>query len=501
MLKHIKLKNIFIFALVFFVISIFLSVMIFADNSHSYDFSNFSEADSVNFVLDHDIEIPEIVVKSGNMASFTREIILRSYNSPTIPFCFNYSKTQKYAEDIRLAVQSYIKSNDIPSTASTTTYTLQYNKVKNNDGYWVTSGGAYKWEWQFYNCYAYSIKRAERPGFYDGGFFQYDPGQMCGEGTFEECSNISELAELVKKDLIIMGFTNVSLSSTIPTISSSEELICVRRNATDYHFMRYDISTDAWYHKPGNTAVLKYNYTPSNNRLWYAENSHMGIERADTTTYTSDIIYIKYSKNQLNVNHGTSLRKYINAGKDIFCEFNISDSEYYDISLNSLYSFVYEIYDENFDVILSGIGTSFNLIELLEPGEYYLRINFESITCLSYIDVQINHHTTHSYDVCTYNDNSSHLQVCLCGHSQTETHYVKRSSIVNNRFAQCLGCKRLLDLFEDTAYIESQPIIKISLNGSYILNNGIIVLVDADIEQFMNGTLKFYNVNSAPITE
>ena len=55
MLKHIKLKNIFIFALVFFVISIFLSVMIFADNSHSYDFSNFSEADSVNFVLDHDI--------------------------------------------------------------------------------------------------------------------------------------------------------------------------------------------------------------------------------------------------------------------------------------------------------------------------------------------------------------------------------------------------------------------------------------------------------------
>lgn len=37
----------------------------------------------------------------------------------------------------------------------------------------------------------------------------------------------------------------------------------------------------------------------------------------------------------------------------------------------------------------------------------------------------------------------------------------------------------------------------VTRNGSYILPNGIIVLVDEDIEAFMNGTLVFYNKDEA----
>lgn len=36
-------------------------------------------------------------------------------------------------------------------------------------------------------------------------------------------------------------------------------------------------------------------------------------------------------------------------------------------------------------------------------------------------------------------------------------------------------------------------ILKISENGSFILSNGLVVLVDEDIEAYMNGTIIFRN--------
>ena len=41
----------------------------------------------------------------------------------------------------------------------------------------------------------------------------------------------------------------------------------------------------------------------------------------------------------------------------------------------------------------------------------------------------------------------------------------------------------------------------VSVNGSYILQNGIVVLVDSDIEAYLNGTLVFYNINDVPTVE
>ena len=44
-------------------------------------------------------------------------------------------------------------------------------------------------------------------------------------------------------------------------------------------------------------------------------------------------------------------------------------------------------------------------------------------------------------------------------------------------------------------------IAKVTINGSYILPNGIIVLVDADIEAYENGTLVFYDKDNLPVTQ
>ena len=42
---------------------------------------------------------------------------------------------------------------------------------------------------------------------------------------------------------------------------------------------------------------------------------------------------------------------------------------------------------------------------------------------------------------------------------------------------------------------------KISANGSYILPNGIIVLVDEDVEAYLDGTLVFYDKDKVPVVE
>ena len=40
--------------------------------------------------------------------------------------------------------------------------------------------------------------------------------------------------------------------------------------------------------------------------------------------------------------------------------------------------------------------------------------------------------------------------------------------------------------------------MKYSINGSYILPNGIVVLVDEDVEAYFAGTLRFYKKNEIP---
>jgi hypothetical protein len=42
---------------------------------------------------------------------------------------------------------------------------------------------------------------------------------------------------------------------------------------------------------------------------------------------------------------------------------------------------------------------------------------------------------------------------------------------------------------------------KVSANGSYILPDGTIMLVEEDIEAYFNGTLVFYDKDNVPQTQ
>ena len=56
-------------------------------------------------------------------------------------------------------------------------------------------------------------------------------------------------------------------------------------------------------------------------------------------------------------------------------------------------------------------------------------------------------------------------------------------------------------LKDDIVQVGPMSITKVTLNGSYILPSGIIVLVDEDIEVYENGALVFYDKDSLPQTQ
>ena len=70
------------------------------------------------------------------------------------------------------------------------------------------------------------------------------------------------------------------------------------------------------------------------------------------------------------------------------------------------------------------------------------------------------------------------------------SHVVKQGSFPSTGgYAMCLLCRGQASM----GNLNSMPTgdLPHSLNGSYILPNGIVVLVDEDIEAYMNGTLVF----------
>ena len=108
--------------------------------------------------------------------------------------------------------------------------------------------------------------------------------------------------------------------------------------------------------------------------------------------------------------------------------------------------------------------------------------NTHSKVCFCGKVIQESHLHTNKY---TKLDNTNHKSYCICGHSIKEGHVV---TTFNPNY--CIKCKGTI------AAITPGPLSNVykthtSINGSYILSNGLIVLVEDDIVTYFNGTLHF----------
>lgn len=97
-------------------------------------------------------------------------------------------------------------------------------------------------------------------------------------------------------------------------------------------------------------------------------------------------------------------------------------------------------------------------------------------------------HESHSYNFSyEWVDYTKHLASCECGEEKQMSHVVQAGSSTG-MYKTCLLCGGLAR----TGIIHfSTRFLKMSKNGSYILPNGVIVLVDQDMELFFKGELIF----------
>ena len=123
--------------------------------------------------------------------------------------------------------------------------------------------------------------------------------------------------------------------------------------------------------------------------------------------------------------------------------------------------------------------------------------DFYKCLCCKYIAEVV--HDAHEYTEWKNYSTTKHIEVCsLCGQTGTITsaHVAKTTGALIGK-GVCIYCGAPLDLYNN-GFPSIMSITKYSINGSYILPNGIIVLVDEDIEAYENGTLVFYDKNNLP---
>ena len=143
------------------------------------------------------------------------------------------------------------------------------------------------------------------------------------------------------------------------------------------------------------------------------------------------------------------------------------------------------LYDED-----SGTAENFKFNYYLNEGQIiYLRVTGVNQYTSGTFNMKISINHNHSYTYYQHNS-TSHKAICECGNESIQAHAVSAGG--TSRFKPCLLCGYIVDTGTTPGIIGPMSSIKYKTNaGSYILPNGIIVLVDEDIEAYLNGTLEF----------
>ena len=116
----------------------------------------------------------------------------------------------------------------------------------------------------------------------------------------------------------------------------------------------------------------------------------------------------------------------------------------------------------------------------LESGTEYSALTFST-------------YHTHSYSY-LWKSYTQHRTNCVCGINRLEGHAVSSGSFIQgNQYATCLLCGGPASMgFIVPLSLNDLPR---SANGSFILPNGVVVLVDEDFDAYLNGTLVFIDPN------
>lgn len=249
--------------------------------------SDMTASECLDFIKQQGVEIPDDLDEE-TWAIFVKSIIEQVEQNPYCEFVFSYSVTLAFANEIKRVVNNYHNISSVQTSFVTGDYTTLADHYTLQDS---VATGAWISAYADFNCYIYAI------GIPD--ILKTNPGYFSGQ-SYSLSLGVYGTADRVIDDLEELGYERVFRANTMDTsnLCTNESIICVRLGDYDYHFMKYDAGD--WYHKPGESAILRYKYTPSVMRVWTNEAYFQSGAVAGEITYDSPIVYISYNGHDWN---------------------------------------------------------------------------------------------------------------------------------------------------------------------------------------------------------
>ena len=314
-----------------------------------------------------------------------------------------------------------------------------------------------------------------------------------GQNSFENCTNL--LSITLSNNLTAINnaafkgctsLTSISIPSTVTSIGddafkncSALTSVVVGRNAAPIT----TLGSNAFSGCPSSLQI-----TAPQNRVGDYKNDINWFAHRNKIPFNPNSYYAYYVNNASNIN----ITNNISAGYNIVYKLIVSDTNTYKIESSSTYNVMLKIYDSNMMLLNSNV----NILScyLTSGSTYYLSIEFNNASFSGTISTNIiqdsNHYHNYSY---SWNSYINHRKYCACGNSSLKAHVVSPDAFNNGQqYAECTLCHGLVSIGANPMSQNNYPY---TLNGSFILPNGVIVLVEEDYEAYMNDTLVFINPN------
>lgn len=178
--------------------------------------------------------------------------------------------------------------------------------------------------------------------------------------------------------------------------------------------------------------------------------------------------------------------------RNTMCKLVVDSSLDYNFIVQSSIPMQVTLFNEELEKMLA--LTSEDFTTRLTQGTYYLEIKpIETSTrALQEVVLRVlnpQHAHNYDYEYSLYSD-TKHKAFCACGEYRFEPHVVVSGGALLAK--PCLLCGQLVDTGFGQIIKPNSIGGMTTVNGSYIMHNGIIVLDERDIEAYFNGTLVFF---------
>ena len=296
------------------------------------------------------------------------------------------------------------------------------------------------------------------------------------DNAFLDCVNLKEIT--LSTNLTYIGNEAFKNCGMLRNIDISEENYNIITLGTDVFMWCYPFMTIT---VPQNR-YMEYLNEPS----WVGSTKYLTTSSTEYSTYSID------DTSEKNISFS------LDASKSKIVKLNVTAANKYEFVLNYPSILRYTFYDNKMAELFGGSSitqnaNAYTFSKDLEKDVYYLGIIFNDATSSGDITITIRKKHVHDYTYAWRNYTQHHYS-CDCGDSGLQPHAVSASSASTcaigggGNYKKCLLCGGNASIgfvgYESVNTLRSQ-------NGSYILPNGVIVLVDIDIEAYLNGTLVF----------